>query len=193
MIDGVSRTRAVLTAAVLLSALALGGCSDDEPEPKFAPPSKAPTSPSTTAASGPIEPTMPTAAKRHDAAAAEAFVKHYWAMANYAQATGDVSGLEDLSLRCTNCDHSIASVQQVYQGGGTIRGGENRATRLKTTFLLRPAGDWAVVELDLLTKKQEVDLPGSSDDLNYPGGRTGIRMMLEPSGDSWVVRSMVKR
>jgi hypothetical protein len=189
----VNRARAVLTALVLSSALALSGCSGDDPEPKFAPPSsEPPESPSTTAASGPSEPEMPEAAKGTDAAAAEAFVKFYWAMVNYAQETGDVDGLRRLSRNCQNCDAGAKSIEDTYAADGVIGGGANRADHFDTIFLDRPAGDWAIVEFGLTTAEQHIDRPGSDDDSDFPGGRTDIRMILQPSGDAWIVRSVEK-
>src|SRR4051794_5689323 len=128
MIGVVSRTRAVLTAAVLLSALALGGCTDDDPEPKFGPTESSspasPTSPSTTTASGQIAPSMPAAAMDADAAAAEAFVSFYWKTVNYAQATGDLEPLSRLGApTCKACKSGVEYLKDVYENGGKIDGG----------------------------------------------------------------------
>ena len=137
MIVGVSRTRAGLTAAVAISTLALLGCSDDEPEPKFDPPSsEAPASPSTTAASGPVAPTMPATARGTDAAAAEAFVKFYWVMVNYAQATGDLSGLASLSSKeCAACRAGADSLREIFAKGGQIVGGGGDVSVIDTNFI----------------------------------------------------------
>src|SRR4051812_38018201 len=99
MIGRVSRTRAVLTALSLLPVLLVAGCSDDDPEPKFAPtPSESASSasPSSSATPETPQPTMPEAARGSDASSAEAFVKFYWDVVNYAQTSGDLDPLRGL-------------------------------------------------------------------------------------------------
>lgn len=189
MIDGVSRTRAVLTAAVLLSALALGGCSDDEPEPKFAPPSKAPTSPSTTAASGPIEPTLPEAAKGDDRAAAGVFVRHYWEMVRYAEESGDLDGLRRLSSpQCQPCVQGIEYLEDVHAANGRISGGERTVTELDPKGFIRHNGIYsdAIVDFTVTTTPQVVDYSDRADE-KYPGGRTRYTAVVRMRQDGWVM------
>ena len=136
---------------------------------------------------------MPDAAKGTDAASAEAFVKFYWEMVNYAQRTGNIERLIAIADRCVNCDNGVQSIRDTYQAEGVIRGGIGSVAQLDTTFLDRPDGDWAVVEYRLHTTEQEIDLPGQEDDKQFPGGSTDLRMILEPISDGWLVRSLVTR
>ena len=190
MIGAVSRTRGYFTAAGVALALGLAACSGSDADPEPAPP---PTSSSPSPADGPAAPTMPPAARGTDAASAEAFVRFYWEMVDYAQSTGDTSGLVDASDRCINCKNGVASIEKTYGTGGRIEGGQSQVTDPTTVFLDRSDGDWAVVQFRLTTSKQFVDLPGRDHDERYPGGRAEIRMILQPRSEGWVVRSMATR
>ncbi len=191
MIVPVTRSRTVITALCVVPVLALGACSGSDPQPKLADPTEsAPTSPSTTAVSGPVEPTMPAAAQGTDAASAEAFVRFYWEMVNYAQATGDVDGLSGLATRCINCDDGVEFIEKAYGKGGEIRGGEGTVSHLETHFVKRSDGWWAIVECRVQLTRQVVDFPGDARDQHYDGGSTDIRLYLQPLTKSWTIRSV---
>ena len=179
-------TRAVIAALALL--LGLSACSGEDPEPRVAPPS--PTEPSTTGTAAETPPEMPEAAKGTDAAAAEAFVKFYWATVNYAQATGNTDALRALGDNCVNCDNSVDFIEEVYGGGGHIRGGQGTPTDVDVSFT-ELQNEWsAIVDFVLTLTPQDVDLPGEADDKHYKGGEREIRMYLQPADGSWVVRTM---
>jgi hypothetical protein len=185
----VTRTRTVITALTLVSVLALGACSDDDPEPKFAPTpaTSAPTSPSTTAASGPTEPTMPAAAKGTSPASAEEFVRFYWEMADYAQATGDLEGLRSISdPGCRACQQVLDFLRSVERRSGVIRGGATELSAVSSA----PVGDDGerrVVRFNLTSEKQTVDLPGSAQDETYPAGTVAAEAVLRSSDTGWVI------
>lgn len=195
MLGVVSRTRAVRAAAVLTalaSTLLVAGCGGD-PEPKFAVPSEttsAPTpSPSETpAAAGPTEPTLPAAARSHDAAGAKAFVKFYWAMINYAQETGDVSGLESLAHKCVGCDAGVKFIKDSYRDGGSIRGGRGTVRTEDVAFIGREGKSWAVAEFLVTSTKQFVLDADGAELERFPGGTSRYRIFLEPTSDAWVIR-----
>jgi hypothetical protein len=195
MIGIVAGARAVIARLPLVLVLAAGGCSGDDPEPRVAPsgsssPSTSPSGSSSTAGD-PTPPTLPAAAKGRGAAAAEAFVRFYFANVNFAQRTGQTSRLEGLALRCTGCAAGVASIRATYRGGGAIRGGDATADNWKIGFLKRSTEDWAVVETRVSTTKQTIDMPGSTHDERYPAGHTRVRLVLQPRRGSWVVRSLV--
>ncbi|MGB0099090.1 MAG: DUF6318 family protein [Nocardioides sp.] len=179
-------TRAVIAAVVL--TLGLAGCSGEDPEPNLAPSaSTSPTSPAPTPSpSGPVAPTMPEAAKGTDAAAAEAFVKFYWDTVNYAQKTGDVDGLRDLSsTRCIACQAGIDYLDDVFANDGEISGGASQVGKLKTAFVDDGDALDAVVEFELSTSRQRVDYPGRALDEVYRGGTSSMRARLEPTQTAW--------
>ncbi|GAB3197250.1 hypothetical protein GCM10027062_08580 [Nocardioides hungaricus] len=179
--------RVVIAAVALTLTLGLAGCSGD-PEPRVAPPS--PTAPSTTRASVQTPPEMPAAAKGTDAAAAEAFVRFYWEMVNYAQLTGDVEPLRPLGYKCINCENGIEFIEGIYSKGGEIRGGDGTPSKLDTTFTNVQGDLLAVVDSVLVLTPQDVDVPGKAKDKHYKGGDREIRMYLQPESGSWVVRTM---
>ena len=194
MIGLVNRSRTVITAMSLMSlmsVLALGACSDDDPEPKLADPSpssSAPSFPSTTAVSGPVEPTMPAAARGTGAAAAEAFVRFYWEMVNYAQATGDVESLLELAdQHCRACRGGAHFLADTYERGGHIYGGKGEVS-VRSTGFVRDHGGWsAVVEFDVTSTRQRIDLPGHSEDKVVPAGTIPLRAVLDRTDDGWVM------
>ena len=185
MIAPVTGSRAVIAAVALL--LGLSACSGEDPEPRVAPPS--PTAPSTTGTSAETPPEMPEAAKGTDAASAEAFVKFYQVAVNYAQETGDVEGLQELGLNCRGCDAGIDFIVDVYENEGTISGGDGRITDVDVGFI-GEQHERAIVDCVVITTRQDVDLPGTERDTVYPSGRQPLRFILDPSGESWVVRSL---
>lgn len=191
MIVPVNRSRTALTALSMISVLALGACSGDDPEPKVADPSPSatlPSSPSTTPVSGPTEPTMPAAALGTDATAAEAFVKFYWDMAGYAQKTGDVTGLRGLSSEtCQACQGGIAAIESVYQRDGHLRGGESRVRILESTPISGGPRPAIQVRARITNERQEVDLPGDKHDQTYPSGSVTTKFIVELMDSRWVM------
>ena len=175
----------VLAAA----ALVMGGsaCSDDA-DPEAAPPDPPTPAVSTTPASGPVAPTLPPEAEGDDAAAAEAFVRFYWEMADYAQATGDVSGLGRLAAaECIQCTAGQEFVSDVYARGGEIRGGTTSPTNPKAVALNANDGAAFQVRMKLRTERQVVDLVGEKDDTIHPASTVSMQMVVERAGQRWVV------
>ena len=194
MMRCVSRTRAVLTALSLLPALLLVGCSDDDPEPKFgpspSPSSVVSSSPSTSAASAPVAPTMPAAARGSDATSAEAFVKFYWETVDYAQASGDVEPLRQLASRtCAPCRAGVEYLEGVFEAGGRVIGGVATLKVQKSTLVQGDDELDAVVKFTLTTTPQRVDYEGTEKDEHYPGGQRVINALLRPSDGGWVMRN----
>ena len=85
----VKRSRSAFVALGLLVACPsvglVAGCSSGDPQPKVAPSAPVSASASSSGApSGPAEPVLPAAARKHTAAGAEAFVRFYIAVLNNA-------------------------------------------------------------------------------------------------------------
>jgi len=123
MIGVVSRARATLTALTLIPTLLVAGCSDDDPKPKFDPPSSE-------ASSGSPSPTATT-----NALGPVGTVRAWVDARNTALVTGDVSRVEALSADgCTTCQDSLDPIRQVHADGGSFDtdGWEVVSARLKS-------------------------------------------------------------
>ena len=117
----VSRSGA-LVGALVLALLVLAGCSDDPPS--GSPPPSTSSSPTSSASTPSGPPTMPAAAKGRTAEAAEAFVRYYVDLINYATATLDTSAMEAVSLRsCENCQSIVTIAKNMKDGGRHYEGG----------------------------------------------------------------------
>ncbi|CAI9403585.1 hypothetical protein HIDPHFAB_04011 [Nocardioides sp. T2.26MG-1] len=188
MIGLVNRSRTALTALSLVSVLALGACSGDDPEPKFAEPSPSrslPSSPSTTAVSGPVEPTMPAEAKGTDAAAAEAFVRFYWEMVNYAQATGDLDGLRGLAgPECKPCVSGIRGLERLVERKADVHGGEYDVSDISSAFF--DNGGRITVRYKLASSRQVISYP-SGKPSTYPAKQVDAMSLLRKDEGRWAL------
>jgi len=122
-----SAVGARLSALIVVMAVA-AGCGGDPPTPPPFTPSTSVSSPTSTA---PTEPVLPEAAKEPTAQGAKAFAEFYWEMANYAQESGDTSGIRALGApTCRPCKGGAEGVDKVYGDGGVINGGAYSAKAL---------------------------------------------------------------
>ena len=180
----------VVTAALVL----LVGCSaDDDPEPRIAPTDSS-SAASTTAPppspTGPVEPTLPAEAAGEDAAAAEAFVRYFWAAVNHAQATGDVRTLQTLGTdTCAACAGGVESIEKTYLAGGTMDGGAITVDALKSEPYESGPSRGFLVTADTTAESQKVTVPGKKGK-TYPGGQSTIRLIVERSDGRWQVARM---
>jgi hypothetical protein len=93
---------------------------------------------------------MPAAAKEHTKAGAEAFVRYYWEVVNYAQATGDTDSLREISdPGCDFCTAGIEGIESIYGDGGTITGGETTPVALDTRMVASGNTRFALVVAEL--------------------------------------------
>lgn len=182
------RARTATGIAALLVAGMVSGCAKDEPSSGPPPTSTSraveSSSPSEPAATptGPVEPTPPAEANRATRAGAKAFVQYYWAVVNYATATGDVALLETLSEpSCSACRAGIRQITKVYDRGGRIVGGLYEVLELDP-FHLHDAF-WSVRS----TTRTETQFVRGAGDLNqqYPGGESGLHFTLRFHHGSW--------
>lgn len=177
-----------LLLAAACAALALTGCSEDDPAPKIDPgdSSSAAATPTPTS-TAPVEPTLPAEAEGTDAAAAEAFVEFYWEMVNYAQATGDVDGLRELALEsCAACSGGADDIELVSQKGGTAEGGTVTVRSARATPYAAGPSRGFVVRVNVDIVDQIVRIPGEKPD-KYTGGPAVFRFIVESGDEGWKV------
>lgn len=190
-----SPTRAAIGAATLLVTLAVAGCEEAEPSSSPAPsstPSSADSSPTTEATptaseTGPVEPTLPPDAEQDTKAGVEAFVRFYWDVVNYATKTGDVRLLESLAQpSCNTCAAGIEGVENIYDRGGRIVGGDYKVVRLNP--VQSGGGDWAVVAHTRVGDQRTV----GAGDLNgrFPSGHAKWLIGVARINGAWSVATL---
>lgn len=114
------RTRQLLLLLAVVAALVLTGCGDSA-DPA-SPPRASPTSTSSPSVSA--APSLPPAAAAHTKAGAIAFVRHYIALFNRAQTSGDTSEMKSLAKpTCVSCRSVVSAIRRVYDHGGRAEGG----------------------------------------------------------------------
>lgn len=187
-----SPTRAAIGAATLLLTLAVAGCEEAEPADPVTPTGKPipaatsrSTEPSTT--TGPVMPTLPAEAMTETKAGAMAFVEYYWAVVNYAQATGDTELLRSLAIdSCAGCDGGASSIERIYRRGGQIIGGHKRVVENRLTH--KPSGGW-IASQTISVNRQRIRGAGTLDQVSTPG-RVDVVLGISFQDGSWAVTSL---
>lgn len=183
----------LVTAAAVLAPLVLAGCGGDDPEPRL--PSAAPSSstPSASPVSTPTEePTLPPEAKGNDEAAAEAFVRYYYDVVNYAQATGEVKTLRSLSLpSCDACAGGADYLHEMYRHGGSQEGGAYTVEEV-TVFQAAKRQNLRIFEttVDTSTSAYSLRKDSESSAEQFAPGQQAARLRLTWDDSGFSVASL---
>jgi len=164
---------------VVAFALVLAGCGGDPPPAAPSPPS--PSASSTSLAA----PVMPERAKEDSREGAVAFVRHYVRLINFAQATGDSTGLRAASWKsCQACSRVSDAIDRLYKAGGHIEGGR---WNLRKSFATREmhSRSWLVVA-SISYSKQLVIEPGK-ETRELKGGKHSFRFQVKPQEQTKVL------
>ena len=175
------RGRHTLAAICGALCLLLAGCGGS-PEPKPPPKAEPSTSPSPSA----TPPVMPAAAKEKTKAGAEAFVRHYVALLNHAQATGEVDPMRAVeSPSCKSCRSVQDDLTKLYGSGGHIEGG---AWTLSQVIGVDPTPNGGRnVALVVTFGPQEVVRPEPAPAQHLKGGSLPLTMQLSTDPAGWRV------
>ncbi|UPK76769.1 DUF6318 family protein [Nocardioidaceae bacterium SCSIO 66511] len=106
-------------ALIALLGCVLAGCSDaasDDPAPT---PTESPTSSERDVIAS--VPTLPPAARKDTLKGAEAFIRHYIELLNYAANTGDVRALHRAARGCGGCRKYETLYRDTYARGGYMK------------------------------------------------------------------------
>ncbi|GAA3802317.1 DUF6318 family protein [Nocardioides panacisoli] len=173
--------------------LGLSACDSDadgaNPASTFSPTASTDATPpsSSSTPSGPVEPRLPAAARTATKAGAEAFVRYYWDVVNYAQLTGDTRLLRGLHMpSCDACASGVSWIDSVYRRNGSITG-TNRLDAARAMHLGGAAPFW-IVEMKVHATRQRVSGAGKLNQ-TYPAGTFDARFVIKPGGQSWKVTS----
>lgn len=192
------RTR--VTGLLLASALTGAGvtsCSD-ETDPRTAPTSTAtstapttppPTSDSTPDPKEPVEPKLPAAAKAPTRAGAEAFVRYYIKLLNYASQTGGTQGLTGTADECIGCRKYEHLFSRTYENGGSFVG--NLWRPFGFTVARGPDGFFVLTQVKAEAGKFTPNAGARPRPLE--ADTYSLRFTLTRSGGSWFVTTFEGR
>ncbi len=117
--------RRTAAALVVVPLFALASCSGDPHKPPPYTPSPTPTASTSPTPTGPVAPTLPAAAKKHTRAGAEAYVRYYVDVLNYAQVADDLEAMATVTSReCVECQTVLRSLQENHKTGAKTEGGK---------------------------------------------------------------------
>lgn len=172
-------------AVLLAFAAACGGSPEPQPLPK--PSSSTSPSPSASASAEPTPPVMPEAAGAKTKAGAEAFVRHYVDVLNYATFTGDTETAQALDGgKCTSCDRMLKSIKHVYDSGGRVEGGAWTPTPVGQAPF--PDGSGRTLDVKITYGPQSVFADAKSEAKRYTGGGRLVSFVLEiKAGGGWQI------
>lgn len=186
------RTTLATLAAMCVLLVALTGCGGD-PKPKHAEsalPTPTHSASATPTPTDPVPPVMPAAAKKHTVAGAKSFVRYFWRVATYSQATLDPAPLRSLlSQGCPGCQGALGFIDDVSKARGTVHGGVCTPSNMQTTRLR--AGDIQIVQVGykLTCTRQVVDYPGRRKSDIYKAGTVTDQFKLSAERSGWQVFS----
>ncbi len=171
--------------STLIAVIALGGCSgsDATTDPTTtATPTTGPTSPtSPPTTTGPTEPVLPAAARKPGRSGAEAFVRYYIRLLNYAAHTGDTKTLRARSHDCRGCERYADLYTRTYRRGGAYFAGDWLPTSLVPYML--PS---AVTVLVLVDAKPGSYRPRSGAAIrHYKADHYSLRFQLDRLNGQW--------
>jgi hypothetical protein len=180
-----------LAAGLIAAGLVLAGCGGSA-EPKSLPaPTKSP-SPSASPSAAPTAPVLPEAAKAKTKAGAEAFVRHYVQVLNYATFTGKTDAARALDDgKCSSCQRMLASIDAIYTKGGNVKGGAWTPTLVSD--VPHPGGNGWTVDAKITYGPQTVVRATNAQPEKYTGGGRLVSFILETSRDGgWQVREWTR-
>jgi len=186
---------AVAVACVLVSCSADAG-PRTAPSPTTSP-SPSPTTPSTSEPTreptnkptGPSEPELPATAKAESRAGAEAFVRYYIELLNFAGRTGNTTELKRHASGCTSCENLASAFRRTYEQGGSY---DTQGWRVYSQFTVPGSnGAWASLLEVRQTPMTWIRKAGAEPE-QFPAKRLNLRFEVKRLSDRWSVTELTE-
>lgn len=157
-------------AAALLVPLALASaCTGDDPVPKMPTPTTS-------------EPTSePTETETPEAETAEEFVRRWQAVSDAMQLSGDTEEFLAMAYKCKACGDFADAVEDIYSNGGSVDAKASTISMISRQSDAPPTFDMWLQSAKTVVRKGD----GSVERL--PGGRQGLRVILNRRSGAWYV------
>lgn len=166
-------------AGILLAVMMLPACTG----------AKESADPSEEKTPAPTAPAMPEIAQDESAAGAEAFVRHYIDVLNYAAVTGETEELKQLAHDdCEGCRAYEKTFDEIYAADGFIRGAEWEITAVEQEQLETHVDVFVNIDIAEGTFKT------TGDDSEERSGTDAdlLRFSVQRADDSWNIIKFVR-
>jgi hypothetical protein len=158
-------------ALALVAALVLAGCQD-EPEPRFDPPSES------------SSPSDPATSDEPEAQTAEEFIEEWFRVNTHMQNTGDAEAFLGISPACRPCRDLADQVTGFYRAGGFIR------IEFQDVISIRRLSDTEfLANVDAATTRYKRSASDKAQTL--PGGPNEYRIKLGRVRGTWEMREFM--
>ncbi len=188
--------RRIVAASMMAFALLTSCSADADPQTapttnsESAPLSTTPTSePTDEPSTGPVEPPLPAAAKAPTRAGAEAFVRYYIDLLNYAGATGDTDAFLAAAEGCNSCRGLARNFQRTYQRGGFYK---TRGWLVNALFASQQAGTAFTAVAEVRETAITWRETSGSRLRRLPPGTVNLRFSLFRERSRWFIREFTR-
>jgi hypothetical protein len=174
----VTRLRTALALTLTVPLLALGACSEEDPQPKIAP----------SESSSPTESPSASSSASPQALSETQTVRRFFEGISASISAGDSSRFMTLAAkRCTNCQEIAQSLENAYADGGHIENGRWTVVRLQRVSGSPQAGLWNV---DIQTAKERwFDGEGQLVKVVTPD-KLKFKVAVFRRSDAWKIREL---
>ena len=179
----------MLAAALTVAVISCSAEADPQTAPtSLSTPTSAPTSTPTAEATddpnAPVEPVLPAGAEADSRAGAEAFVRYYIELLNYAGLTGDVAELRQQAADCLSCDSLVDTFRQTYADGGRY---ETNGWQIESQFTVRDAeADWASL-LEVRQSETTWIAEAGAEPKRYEPKQLHMRFLIKRLDRGWAI------
>ncbi len=195
--------RAQITGAVagaVMASLLATACSSSEADPQSAPTptpsasvpapsSDAPTTDTTPAPAKPKEPSIPAAARAPGRAGAEALVRYYIDLLNYAGLTGDTRTFSVAARRCSSCSALADNFKKTYGEGGYY---ESKGWRINTIFSSRTSRHRYITVAEVRETPIEWRVKAGGPIHRLPEEELNLRFSVVRHDSSWRITALTR-
>jgi len=194
------RARITVAISAAVAGVVVGtACSSSEAEPQGVPtpeastptPSSAqPTSDPTTAAPAEHEePSIPAAAQAPGRAGAEAFVRYYIDLLNYAGLTGDTRTFSVAARRCSSCSALADNFKKTYGEGGYYK---SKGWRINTIFSSRTSRHRYITVAEVRETPIEWRVKAGGPIHRLPEEELNLRFSVVRHDSSWRITALTR-
>jgi len=170
-------------ALVVVPLLTLASCGGDPHKPPPLTVSPSPTQSLSPTPTGPTAPTLPAVAKKHSHEGAEAYVRYYVDVLNYATGQVDPPALAKVTSKdCQGCLNILGVLRDLKESDSVVTGGVWIIKSFGIGCCPHPGSDHSF--LVVIDRSRQVIVDGNGERNTYKGGEATFTFDAAWSADS---------